>query len=66
MEIFRLPQVLVIHLKRFAEFEWTRQKIETGVIIEEMIDFEKVMHKEGFKRNPRYKLSGIVNHYGGL
>ncbi|XP_063782063.1 ubiquitin carboxyl-terminal hydrolase 8 isoform X2 [Pseudophryne corroboree] len=65
IEIWKLPPVLLVHLKRFSyEGRW-KQKLQTCVDFPlEFLDLSQyVIGPKTFKR---YNLFGVSNHYGGL
>ncbi|XP_041642666.1 ubiquitin carboxyl-terminal hydrolase 8 isoform X2 [Cheilinus undulatus] len=66
LEIWKVPPILLVHLKRFSyEGRW-KQKLQTSV------DFpldclDLAQYVIGPKQNlKRYNLFGVSNHYGGL
>ncbi|XP_072255207.1 ubiquitin carboxyl-terminal hydrolase 8 [Pyxicephalus adspersus] len=65
IEIWKLPPVLLVHLKRFSyEGRW-KQKLQTYVDFPlEHLDLSQyVIGPKTFKK---YNLFGVSNHYGGL
>ncbi|KAM9480952.1 ubiquitin carboxyl-terminal hydrolase 8 isoform 1-T5 [Clarias gariepinus] len=66
LEIWKLPPILLVHLKRFSyEGQW-KQKLQTSVDFPlENLDLSQYVigPKTGLKR---YNLFGVSNHYGGL
>jgi len=61
MEIYKLPHILIIHLKRFKDF----QKVETFVdypIID--LDLKHVVISNYEKLSMEYDLFGVANHVG--
>ncbi|KAF2821546.1 cysteine proteinase [Ophiobolus disseminans] len=66
LEIWTVPDILIIHLKRFSGYRSFRDKIE------ELIDFPvkglDLSGKVGFPENKdlTYDLFAVDNHYGGL
>ncbi|XP_038623001.1 ubiquitin carboxyl-terminal hydrolase 8 isoform X2 [Tachyglossus aculeatus] len=66
IEIWKLPPVLLVHLKRFSyEGRW-KQKLQTSVDFPlESLDLSPYVigSKSGLKR---YNLFSVSNHYGGL
>ncbi|XP_056428161.1 ubiquitin carboxyl-terminal hydrolase 8 [Hyla sarda] len=65
IEIWKLPPVLLVHLKRFSyEGRW-KQKLQTFVDFPlEHLDLSQyVIGPKTFKK---YSLYGVSNHYGGL
>uniref|UniRef100_H3BG05 Ubiquitin carboxyl-terminal hydrolase 8 n=1 Tax=Latimeria chalumnae TaxID=7897 RepID=H3BG05_LATCH len=66
IEIWKLPPILLVHLKRFSyEGRW-KQKLQTSVDFPlENLDLSQYVI--GPKNNlKRYNLYGVSNHYGGL
>ena len=55
-DLWKMPKILVIHLKRFQFNRYSRDKIDT------LVDFDEELEIGGFK----YKLFAIDNHFGGL
>ncbi|KAL3119782.1 hypothetical protein niasHT_008662 [Heterodera trifolii] len=66
LDLWTLPQILVIHLKRFSYGRYTRDKIETELELPiRGLDFsDKVLNPEHSQE--KYDLIGISNHSGGL
>ena len=72
--LWRLPDILTIHLKRFRSSEKWREKITTKVNFPLTgLDMRKWCHKESpvFQNNDSgdsyvYDLIGVLNHYGGM
>ncbi|XP_068655113.1 ubiquitin carboxyl-terminal hydrolase 5 isoform X1 [Aristolochia californica] len=66
LDLWRLPEVLVIHLKRFSYSRSMKHKLETFVNFP-IHDFDLtnyVAHKNG--RRQLYELYALSNHYGGM
>jgi ubiquitin carboxyl-terminal hydrolase 8 len=75
MSLWKLPKVLVVHLKRFLVQGWDKQKIESKVRIPftlKMSDFAPHSGKfwltldDKSTLQPNYKLYGICHHVGNL
>ena len=69
MSIYRLPKVLVVHLKRFYHSFTSREKISTSIKIPpESLEMAHFAPHSGHNTlgNSRYKLYGISHHMGGL
>ncbi|XP_058093309.1 ubiquitin carboxyl-terminal hydrolase 5 isoform X2 [Magnolia sinica] len=67
LDLWRLPEVLVIHLKRFSYSRSMKHKLETFVNFP-IHDFDLtnyVAHKNGSRRQ-LYELYALSNHYGGM
>lgn len=65
-DLWSLPKVLIIHLKRFSYNRYLRDKIDT------LVDFPITGLKMGQvvldpkHKNATYDLIGVANHYGGM
>lgn len=68
IDIWRLPPLLIIHLKRFKYNGLWRDKITSNVDYPiENLNLDKyVMGKNSIKTNNNYKLYAISNHSGTL
>ncbi|MQM01055.1 hypothetical protein Taro_033807 [Colocasia esculenta] len=68
LDLWRLPDVLVIHLKRFSYNRFMKNKLDTFVHFPvRNLDLSKyVKHKSATTRSHVYELYAISNHYGGL
>ncbi|KAI5295170.1 CSN-associated deubiquitinating enzyme Ubp12 [Ascosphaera acerosa] len=65
-ELWRTPDVLVMHLKRFSSNRIFRDKLDTLVDFPQELDMtSRVMHPEAGKSQV-YELIAVDNHYGGL
>lgn len=67
LDLWRLPEVLVIHLKRFSYSRSMKHKLETFVNFP-IRDFDLtnyVAHKNSSRRQ-LYELYALTNHYGGM
>ncbi|KAG8376849.1 hypothetical protein BUALT_Bualt09G0106600 [Buddleja alternifolia] len=67
LDLWRLPEILVIHLKRFSYTRFLKNKLETFVDfpIEDFDLFNYVIQKNNMVGH-RYKLYAVSNHYGGM
>ncbi|XP_042437503.1 ubiquitin carboxyl-terminal hydrolase 5-like [Zingiber officinale] len=67
LDLWRLPEVLVIHLKRFSFSRSTKHKLETFVNfpIHDLDLTNYVAHKKGSQRQ-MYELYALSNHYGSM
>lgn len=67
LDLWRLPEVLVIHLKRFSFSRSTKHKLETFVNfpIHDLDLTNYIAHKRGPERQ-LYELYALSNHYGGM
>lgn len=68
LDLWRLPDVLVIHLKRFSYSRWLKNKLDTFVDFPiHNLDVSKyVKTKDSSEGTYMYELYAISNHYGGL
>jgi len=69
-DVWSLPKVLIIHLKRFSFSRSWRDKIDTLVEFPvEGLDMSSYVHNPEQKKPDKpmvYNLIGIANHFGGL
>ncbi|EXB39662.1 Ubiquitin carboxyl-terminal hydrolase 8 [Morus notabilis] len=67
LDLWRLPEVLVIHLKRFSYSRFLKNKLETYVDFPvDNLDLSTYIgHKDGQLSN-RYMLYAVSNHYGSM
>ncbi|XP_064156657.1 ubiquitin carboxyl-terminal hydrolase 11 [Anguilla rostrata] len=70
LDLWSLPEVLIIHLKRFSYTKYSREKLDTIVDFPlRELDFSGcLLKKTGTDGEPpsRYDLIAVSNHYGGL
>ncbi|PWA63478.1 ubiquitin specific protease domain protein [Artemisia annua] len=67
LDLWRLPEVLIIHLKRFSFNRFHKDKLETFVDFPiDDFDLSNYTTHMGSQPSFRYKLYGISNHSGGL
>ncbi|KAF8788453.1 ubiquitin carboxyl-terminal hydrolase 8-like [Argiope bruennichi] len=64
LRICRVPEILVIQLKRFSYEGLWRRKLQTAVHFDFQFDVPYEKNTEVYNR--RYNLYGIVNHFGTL
>ncbi|KAM3625424.1 uncharacterized protein V6R79_011776 [Siganus canaliculatus] len=66
LEIWKVPPIVLVHLKRFSyEGRW-KQKLQTSVDFP-LDSLDLAQYVIGPKQNlKRYSLYGVSNHYGGL
>lgn len=66
LEIWTLPDILIIHLKRFSGFRTFRDKIED--LVDAPVEGLDLSGKVGFPEGKGliYDLFAVDNHYGGL
>ncbi|KAM3136132.1 hypothetical protein pb186bvf_011754 [Paramecium bursaria] len=67
-QIWRLPQILVFHLKRFYYMGNRKNKINTNVIYPTQLDMRQFINESNDKscQQTKYELYGVVKHYGDL
>eukprot|EP00898_Chlorokybus_atmophyticus_P000740 jgi/Chlat1/1667/Chrsp127S08675 len=66
LDLWKLPEVLVVHLKRFSDGRWSRNKLET-VVDFPVHDLDLTAYAAGPQEAPPvYNLFAVSNHYGGL
>eukprot|EP00826_Nyctotherus_ovalis_P006653 TRINITY_DN11598_c0_g1_i2.p1 TRINITY_DN11598_c0_g1~~TRINITY_DN11598_c0_g1_i2.p1 ORF type:complete len:167 (+),score=39.03 TRINITY_DN11598_c0_g1_i2:181-681(+) len=66
MSLYRLPRILIIHLKRFRRSESTSKKI--SVLVDypiNKLDMSGCVMKTARVCETEYRLFGVTNHYGG-
>lgn len=70
LDLWMLPETLIIHLKRFAYTKFSREKLDTLVEFPlRDLDFSKFVIKPKNGESPelyKYDLIAVSNHYGGL
>ncbi|KAJ1702668.1 hypothetical protein LUZ63_002447 [Rhynchospora breviuscula] len=68
LDLWRLPEILVIHLKRFSYSRYTKNKLETYVDfpIHELDLSEYIAHRGNSSVSTHYRLYAISNHYGHM
>lgn len=67
LDLWRLPEVLIIHLKRFSYFQFYKNKTETFIDfpVDELNLSNYIAHKNS-QPCYHYSLYAVINHYGGL
>ncbi|XP_042520355.1 ubiquitin carboxyl-terminal hydrolase 9-like [Macadamia integrifolia] len=68
LDLWRLPEVLVVHLKRFSYSRYLKNKLDTLVNFPiHNLDLSKYVKSKGpAPQSHVYELYAISNHYGGL
>jgi len=68
LDLWRLPEILVIHLKRFSYSRYLKNKLDTFVSFPiRNLDLSKyVKIKDASDLSYTYELYAVSNHYGGL
>ncbi|CAN1254804.1 Ubiquitin carboxyl-terminal hydrolase 10 [Linum perenne] len=65
LDLWRLPEILVVHMKRFSYSRFLKNKLDTYVDFPiHSLDLGKYVKKDG--NSCIYELYAISNHYGGL
>jgi len=66
-DLWMLPDLLIIHLKRFSYNKYWRDKIETDVDFPlEGLDMRKWVVNDAEKKEAMYDLYAVSNHFGSL
>ncbi|KAG2557633.1 ubiquitin carboxyl-terminal hydrolase 5-like isoform X2 [Panicum virgatum] len=67
LDLWRLPEVLVIHLKRFSFSRSTKQKLETFVNFPlHDLDLTNYIANKKSSERQMYELYAVSNHYGSM
>nr|XP_046253659.1 ubiquitin carboxyl-terminal hydrolase 11 [Scatophagus argus] len=70
LDLWSLPEVLIIHLKRFSYTKFTREKLDSIVDFPlRDLDFAGCLLRKNLSNGEppsRYDLIAVSNHYGGL
>ncbi|KAL4578562.1 hypothetical protein LXL04_014686 [Taraxacum kok-saghyz] len=67
LDLWRLPEILVIHLKRFSYSRFLKNKLETYVDFPiHDLDFSTFVAYSNGRSTHRYMLYAISNHYGSM
>uniref|UniRef100_A0A8D3DWT7 Ubiquitin carboxyl-terminal hydrolase n=1 Tax=Scophthalmus maximus TaxID=52904 RepID=A0A8D3DWT7_SCOMX len=70
LDLWSLPEVLIIHLKRFSYTKFTREKLDSIVDFPlRDLDFSGCLLRRNLSNGEppsRYDLIAVSNHYGGL
>ncbi|GAB2285625.1 hypothetical protein Dimus_020067 [Dionaea muscipula] len=67
LDLWRLPEILVIHLKRFSYNKYMKNKLDTYVDFPvHDLDLASYIANNNTHPSTRYMLYAISNHYGGL
>ncbi|KAM6930127.1 ubiquitin carboxyl-terminal hydrolase 11 [Lycodopsis pacificus] len=70
LDLWSLPEVLIIHLKRFSYTKFTREKLDSIVDFPlRDLDFSGCLLRKSLSNGEppsRYDLIAVSNHYGGL
>jgi len=67
MDLWKVPDVLILHLKRFKYSKYSRDKLDTLVEFPlEGLDLAPFVVNEDESKNAIYDLYAVSNHFGGL
>lgn len=68
LDLWKLPDILVIHLKRFTYSRYLKNKLDTFVHFPiHNLDLSKYVRQKDHSSSPYvYELYAVSNHYGGL
>ncbi|RCV19482.1 hypothetical protein SETIT_3G388400v2 [Setaria italica] len=67
LDLWRLPEILIIHLKRFSYSRYTKNKLETCVDFPiHDLDLSKYIGHRRQQIPHNYRLYAISNHYGSM
>ncbi|CAN6335128.1 unnamed protein product [Urochloa humidicola] len=67
LDLWRLPEILIIHLKRFSYSRYTKNKLETFVDFPvHDLDLSKYIGHRCQQIPHNYRLYAISNHYGSM
>ncbi|KAK9699246.1 hypothetical protein RND81_08G162500 [Saponaria officinalis] len=67
LDLWRLPEILVVHLKRFSYNRFLKNKLETFVDFPiDKLDLAGFLAHKNSQHLDCYRLFAVSNHYGGL
>lgn len=68
LDLWRLPEILVVHLKRFSYSRYMKNKLDTFVNFPiRDLDMSKYVKRASIDGRPHvYELYAVTNHYGGM
>ncbi|KAA3455429.1 ubiquitin carboxyl-terminal hydrolase 8 [Gossypium australe] len=67
LDLWRLPEIVVIHLKRFSYNRFLKNKLETYVDFPiDNLDLSNYIGSRNGKLSNRYMLYAVSNHYGSM
>ncbi|KAG2674255.1 hypothetical protein I3760_13G125300 [Carya illinoinensis] len=67
LDLWRLPEILVIHLKRFSYSRFSKNKLETYVDFPvDNFDLSPYISQMNSQSGKRYVLYAVSNHYGSM
>nr|AAN04210.1 Putative ubiquitin carboxyl terminal hydrolase [Oryza sativa Japonica Group] len=67
LDLWRLPEILVVHLKRFSYSRFMKNKLDTFVNFPiHDLDMSRYANHSRGDQPPIYELYAVINHYGGM
>jgi len=67
LDLWRLPEILIIHLKRFSYSRYTKNKLDTFVDFPiHDLDLSRYIRDRSGQMLNHYQLYAVSNHYGGM
>lgn len=67
LDLWRLPEILIIHLKRFSYSRFLKNKLETFVDFPiDDLDLSAYVASRNIHGSSRYTLYAVSNHYGSM
>lgn len=67
LDLYKLPDVLIVHLKRFSYTRYLREKVDTLVDFPITdLDLSSAVDCKEETQNAKYDLFAVSQHYGGL
>ncbi|ERM93667.1 ubiquitin carboxyl-terminal hydrolase 8 [Amborella trichopoda] len=67
LDLWRLPEILVVHLKRFSYSHYIKNKLEMFVDFPiHDLDLSSHIARKELQSSTHYELYAVSNHYGGL
>ncbi|CAN0840798.1 Ubiquitin carboxyl-terminal hydrolase 10 [Linum grandiflorum] len=67
LDLWKLPEILVVHMKRFSYSRFLKNKLDTFVDFPiHNLDLSKYVKQKDSEKSCTYDLYAISNHYGGL
>ncbi|KAM3271605.1 hypothetical protein ACQJBY_042043 [Aegilops geniculata] len=67
LDLWRLPEILIIHLKRFSYSRYTKNKLDTYVDFPiHDLDLSSYIRDRSWQMSNHYQLYAVSNHYGSM
>ncbi|EMS64211.1 Ubiquitin carboxyl-terminal hydrolase 8 [Triticum urartu] len=67
LDLWRLPEILIIHLKRFSYSRYTKNKLDTYVDFPiHDLDLSSYIRDRSGQMSNHYQLYAVSNHYGSM